>query len=431
MRLKTSVEKIEKNKVKMKVEVPNELFKEDVEKAYEKLSKSLKIPGFRKGKIPKKIIDTKVGQDYVFKEALRESLLKYYYQSVLETKIRPIDQPEIKIGEIKKEKPLKFEAKVLVEPEVVLKKYKGIELKKRVARVGKKEIQSQIERLRNQFAKLEEDKSNIIKNESVVLMDFDCYINDKLIKENSGGDYLLQVGSGFLFGEKEKELIGMKIGDEKQIGIAYPEDFINKKIAGKKAIYHIKIKEIKKKILPEVNDEFAKMVGGFKNLDKLKKYYREEIKKGKRENIESLNRVKILEELVKSNPIDIPEVMIENQGRRLINNFKQNLERQGSSLEEFLRVTNQNENILEKRYKDRAELEIRHRLILDTIAEKENIKVSDKEIDVEARRISSYAGDKKEDVYNYYSEGIGKIDLRLELRRKKTLNFLINNAKIV
>lgn len=415
----------------MKVEVPNELFKEDVEKAYEKLSKSLKIPGFRKGKIPKKIIDTKVGQDYVFKEALRESLLKYYYQSVLETKIRPIDQPEIKIGEIKKEKPLKFEAKVLVEPEVVLKKYKGIELKKRVARVGKKEIQSQIERLRNQFAKLEEDKSNIIKNESVVLMDFDCYINDKLIKENSGGDYLLQVGSGFLFGEKEKELIGMKIGDEKQIGIAYPEDFINKKIADKKAIYHIKIKEIKKKILPEVNDEFAKMVGGFKNLDKLKKYYREEMKKGKRENIESLNRVKILEELVKSNPIDIPEVMIENQGRRLINNFKQNLEKQGSSLEEFLRVTNQNENILEKRYKDRAELEIRHRLILDAIAEKENIKVSDKEIDVEARRISSYAGDKMEDVYNYYSEGIGKIDLRLELRRKKTLNFLINNAKIV
>jgi trigger factor len=431
MKLKTSVEKIEKNKVKMKVEVPNELFKEDVEKAYKKLSKSLKIPGFRKGKIPKKIIDTKVGEDYVFREALRESLLKYYYQSVLETKIRPIDQPEIKVGKIKKGKPLKFEAKVLVEPEVVLKKYKGIELKRRVARVGKKEIQSQIERLRNQFAKSEEDKSNIIKNGSIVLMDFDCYINDKLIKENSASDYLLQVGSGFLFGEREKELIGMKLEDEKQIEISYPEDFINKKVAGKKVIYNIKIKEIKKKILPEVNDEFAKMVGGFKNLDELKKYYREEIKKKKRENIESLNRVKILEELVKSNPIDIPEVMVENQGRRLMNNFKQNLERQGSSLEEFLRVTNQNENILEKRYKDRAELEIRHRLILDAIAEKENMRVSNKEIDVEAKRISSYAGDKREDVYNYYSEGIGKIDLRLELRRKKTLNFLINNAKIV
>ena len=431
MKLKTSVEKIDKNKIKIDVEVSHELFKEDIEKAYKKISKSLKIPGFRKGNIPKKIIDTRVSQDYILNEALEESILKYYLQAVSQSKVKPVIKPEIKVEQLEKGKSLRFIVKVLVEPEVLLKKYKGIKLKKRIARVGEKEIKSHLEGLRNQFARLEDDKNQVVKKDIYTVVDIECYLDDKLLNENTGTDYLLQVGSGASFGDKEKELIGMRVGDKKILEVIYPENYSNKKIAGKKLKYHIKIKAIKKKLLPEVNDEFAKMVGGFDNLDELKKYIKNETRKKKKEDIESSQKIKILEELIKYNPIDIPHIMIENRNKELIDNFKQNLTKQGSSLEDFLKMTNQDKKSFEKIYKKRAEQEISHNLILDAVSEKESIKVSDEVVKSEAKRIASYAGDKKDDVYNYYIKGIGYYDLKVELRRRKTLDFLLANAKIV
>jgi len=431
IKIKTSLEKIEKNKVKIKAEVPKELFEKDIKQAYKELSKSLKIPGFRKGNIPEKVIDARVGQDYVLKQALEKSLLRYYFQAVLKSKVKPIIKPEIKVEKLKKEKPLKFVATVLVEPEVSINKYKGIKVKKKIARVGEKEVKSQIEALRNQFAKLEEDKDAIVKNGSFIILDFDCYLDNKLLKENSANDYLLQVGSGFLFGNEEKKLIGMKIGDKKEVEILYSKNHFNKKIADKKFVYHIKLKNVKKRILLKVNDEFAKTVGGFNNIDELIKYIKDELKKKKKRDIESSKKVEILEKLIKNNPIDIPPIMIENRSKELINNFIQNLERQKSSLEDFLKVTNQDKKSFEENFKRRAEFEISHNLILDAISKKEDIKVSDETLKLEAKRIASYAGDRKDDVYKYYITGMGSVDLKLELRRRKTLDFLLSNAKIV
>jgi len=431
IKIKTLVEKIEKNKVKIEVEVPYDLFKKDIEQAYKKISKSLKIPGFRKGNIPKKIIDARVGQDYILKEALEESVLKYYLQAVSQSKVKPVVKPEIKVEQLEKEKALKFTVKVLVEPEVLLKKYKGIKLEKKIARVGEKEVKSQLEGLRNQFARLEEDENQVVKKDSYIVADIDYYLDNTLVKENSGTDYLLQVGSGASFGDKEKELIGMRIGDKKILEMSYPENHLNKKIAGKKIKCHVKLKAIKKKLLPEVNDEFAKTVGGFNNLDELNKYIKNETKKKKQEDIKSLRKIKILEELIKYNLIDIPPIMIENRSKELIDSFKQNLEKQESSLDDFLKMTNQDKKSFEKNYKKRAELEISNNLILDKVSGKENIKVYDETLKSEAKRIASYAGDKKDDVYNYYIKGMGYYDLKLELRRRKTLDFLLDNAKIV
>ncbi|MDD3819154.1 MAG: trigger factor [Actinomycetota bacterium] len=431
-----SQKKIDLNKVKLDVEISNNFLKKNIGKAYKEISGKANIPGFRKGKVPYQVIDANFGREYVLNEAASLSISELYPDIIMESDLNPIDYPSIKITRLEEESPLGFEIELELEPEIELPQYKGIKVTGFSTDVSGEEVERQIDNIRNSFATLEPVLADrgIAKGDYVTL-DFTGEINGKEFEGGSAEDYLLEVGSNTLFPEFEDSLIGMKAGDSKTITLTLPENIGNKELAGKQATFKIFIKDIKRKVLPELDEGFLKDLGDFKDVEDFKSYVKDKIFEQK----DNFRRTKVIEEILEhimnNMKTAVPEIMITRRIKQLTDEIDENLRNQKITREDYLKMINITENQFNEEIRKRAEKDVKEYLIFKALekAEKKRVEPSEEEINKEKEKIiSSY--DKEEDikkVKEFFESTDGREMLAGDIRRRKIIDLLINSAKIV
>ena len=431
-----SQEKLEKNKVKLKVEVSDGYFKKSLGRAYKDISEKAKIPGFRKGRIPYEIIDINYGKEYVLSEAANISISELYPEIIESSEIKPIDYPKVDIdGEIAENRPVNFLITVDVEPEAELAEYKGIKADGLPTDVEEEEIDAQIENLKNRFASLEPiDENDVSRERDIATIDFKGTIDGTEFEGGSYNDYVLDIGAGMLYKEIEKALVGLKKGEETTVSVKMPKEIENKEIAGKKAEFNIKMKEIKRKVLPEVNEEFLKNMGDFENVEALREFLKNNLKEQKENARQNKIFSDIVEYLVANSKIDIPKIMIDNEIKELKHDLEHRLEDQKITKEQYLSYFNITEEKFEKDFEQRALNNVKEYIIFNTLENKlkKEIEPDAKEIDEEKERIikNTAKSEDRKKLEDYFKTPIGEKNIKSSVRRKKLVDLLISNAKI-
>ena len=430
-----NLKKVENNKVILDLEITNNYLKKSINAAYQDISEKAKIPGFRKGKIPYNIIDINFGKEYVLNEAATIAISELYPKIIEDSNLKPIDYPKVKINQIEEDRSLDFEITVEVEPEIQLPNYKGIEITGISEEVSDDEVLKQIDSLRSHYATLEpvEDEKPV-SNGDFVILDFDGKIDGMDFEGNSAQDYTLEVGSRTLFEEFEDALLGMKQGEKKEIKLTLPDSIANKDLVGKVADFSINVKEIKRKVLPEIDEEFLKNFGEYKNLDEFKEYLKGRIKEQKQKIGKDRMIADIIKNLVENSKFDAPEPMITNRIKNILEKFENDLKENKVNRSDYLKSINLTEEQFRNNIRQSAALEIKEYLIFNALekAEAENIEPTAEEIEIEAGKIlNTYK--KEEDkvkIQEFLGSTEGKNELLASLRRKNLFDFLIKNARI-
>jgi len=428
--LKTDVERLEeKNTILLKIEVPAEVFDKEVDQAYKRIAGQLVIPGFRKGKIPKTIIDSRLGKQAVHEEAIQKAIPHYYVDAVKGADIEPVDQPEIEIVQVEENKPLIFTAKVTVKPEVKLGEYKGIEVEKPSVEPAEDEVKTQIENMRNNFASLEPVEDRPVKEGDFALIDFEGFVGDEPFEGGSSKDYLLEIGSGTFIPGFEDQLVGVKKGEAKDVMVTFPEDYGSEELAGKEAKFKVAVKEIKDKKLPEFDDDFAKQVG-FDTVGELEVDVRSKIAEVKEKYADTELKNRVVDAVTEAAEVDIPEAMVEQELDDMVEDFSSDVQRQGLTLEKYLELTGMTVENLRKEWRDRAEQRVKNRLVLEAIANAENIEAAQEDVDNEIKKAAEATGRDFEEIKQIFEmKGtIGALKQRIAIG--KTIDWLVDAANI-
>lgn len=427
--MKTEVKKLEGNFVELTVEVEPEKVSKAIKKAYRKVANEVKIPGFRKGKVPPEIIDVKVGKEVVLQEALEDLLNSTYFEAVAGEKVKAIADPEIEIVQFEEEKPMIYKAKVEVKPEFELPPVDVIEAEKKQVEVKDEEVNEQLEKLRDRFAKLETKKIGDAQAGDYALISFEGYVDGRKEEKASMQDYMVELGSQTLMPEFEKQLFGTKAGDIKKFSIRFPEDHHERSIAGKEVEFNVIVKEIKKKVIPELNDDFAREVGDFKNLEELKDLLRERIREVKEQQAEVEYQNQILSSYVSRVEVDVPEKLIEKEVDQMIVELAYDLARQGLKLEDYLNYMQLTREKLRESMKEDAATRVKTKLVLEKIAEEEGVEVTEEDVDREIRQLAVRWGVTPEEARKYLEER-NELDLLVyDIMIGKAYNILIEKYK--
>lgn len=428
--------KIDLNKIKLDIEISNSFFKKRINKAYKNISNKANIPGFRKGKIPYRVIDVNFGRQYVLNEAASLSISELYPDIVTESDLNPIDYPRIKITQLKEDSPLEFEVELELEPEIELPRYKGIKVTGYSTGVTGEEIERQINNIRNNFASLEPiEGDRPVEKGDYVTIDFNGKINGDTFEGGSAEDYLLEVGSNTLFVDFENAIVGMKKGKTKKVTLTLPGDIRNKELVGRKADFDITVKEIKRKALPELDEEFLKQLGDYKDIDDFKNSIKEKLVEQKK----NFRKAKIVEEILNhimdNMKAKIPDIMVTRRLKQINEEIDENLKKQNMTRESYIKAVNITEDNFNQQIRERALKEVKEYLIFKALekAEKKNIEPAESDINEEKENIlKSY--NKKEDidkVNKFFESDEGKDTLIRTLRRRKIIDLLINSAQVI
>ncbi|MCL4386419.1 MAG: trigger factor [Actinobacteria bacterium] len=431
-----SQEKIDKNKVKLNVEISSGYFNKSINTAYKNISEKAKIPGFRKGKVPYQIIDINYGKDYVLTEAANIAISELYSDIIESSNLKPVDYPKVDLdGELNQDKPVNFNITVEIEPDATLPDYIGVQAEGFPVEVTEEEVDKQVENLRNRFAALEPlGENDSIKNMDIVTIDFTGKIDEKEFEGGSSNDYVLEVGSCTLYKEIEDALIGMKKGEEKLISVEMPQELENKDIAGKKAEFKIKIKEAKRKTLPGLDSEFLKDIGDFETIEDLRKFIKENLEVQKKDFRRNKIFSDIVNYLVENSSIDIPQIMIDNEIKELKDDFERRLNEQNLTKEQYLEYFRINEDKINEDFRNKAIFNVKEYLIFNTLEKelKDKIEPTEEEILLEKENLikSAKKEEDKKKVQDYLNSPSGGKNIIASVRRKKLVNFLIDNAKV-
>lgn len=422
-------EKLEGNQGVLTVEVDAEKVNEGLDEAFKKVVKKVQIPGFRKGKIPRFLFEKRFGVESLYADALDILLPEAYAKAVEETGIEPVDRPEIDVEQIEKGKSLIFTAKVTVKPEVTLGQYKGLEVEKLDDTVTDEDVEQELKRLQERHAELVVKEEGTVENGDTVVIDFEGFVDGEAFEGGKAENYSLVIGSGTFIPGFEEQLIGMAAGEEKDIEVTFPEEYHAEQLAGKPAVFKIKLHEIKTKQLPALDDEFAKDVDEeVETLDALKEKIKERLTNEKKEEAEAALRDAVVQKATENAQMDIPEVMVKNETDRMIREFEQRLQMQGLNLDLYYQFSGQDEAALREQMKEEAEKRVRVTLTLEAIVKAENIDVTEEEVEKELQEMAS--------LYNLsvdqLKELLGTLDgLKEDLKMRKAIDFLVENSKVV
>ncbi len=430
-----NLKKVEDNKVLLDLEITNNYLKKSLNAAYKEISSKAKIPGFRPGKIPYNIIDLNFGKEYVLNEAASIAISELYPQIIEESNIKPIDYPKVKINSIGEDIPLGFEITVEVEPEIIPPKYKDIELIALSEEVVEEEVNKQIDILRNNYATLEAvEVDRPAGKGDFVIVDFVGTIDGKDFEGNSAQDYTLEIGSHTLFKDFENALIGMKKGEHKSIDLVLPDNIANKDLAGKQAHFEIDLKEIKTKVLPELNEDFLSNFGDYKSIEEFKNFISEKLSEQKKKARREKLIKDLLDNLVNNAVFQVPEPMIASRIRLFKEDLDNYLEQNKISKENYLKAFGLDEEKFNQNLREAAVREVKEYLIISAIkrAEAKNIEPTDEQIAQEKEKIlNSYQKEEdKKKAQEYLESEDGKRDLIESLRQRNLFDFLIKNARI-
>lgn len=427
--MKATIEKKEKNVVSFKVEVPCEEVDKDIDRAYKSLSHKLKIPGFRKGKIPNSIIDSRIGKDGVYAEYVDLMLPELYREAITQMVLKVIDIPKIKVDEIGEGKPLIFSGSVEVLPEVKLGEYKNMSIATREIKITAKEINNQLELLRNKFAVLEPFEADSLKSGYFALSDIEGIMEGKKIGKLSRTDFLIEVGSGKMGKYFEDKIVGMKKGEEKNIELTYPDEYIYEDMAGKTVNYKVTLKDIKRKVLPHLDDDFAKQMG-IETLKELKANIKKRLLSAKEMQREALKKREVVEKVSNNTQVEIPKKIEERYRENERENFEHRLKKEGLSLEQYLGMMKISEEDLDEQFKKNAQASIKTELVLEAIGNKEGIEVTKEELDKKIESAIEKGGKEKAKLERLFANEENRELVRKEMLGDKIIDFLLKNAKI-
>ncbi len=432
MKVKAEKEIVEGNKVRIRVEVPAEEVTRAIDRAFRHLSREVFVPGFRRGKVPRRVLQARLGMEPIVEEVKQSHIPEYYSEALRVLDLEPIDDPELDWDSISVEegKPLVFEAEVEVKPRVEVTNYKGIEVEAPEEEATDEEVQRALEGLRERFAQLEAVEGKTLAEGDFALIDFDGTVNGQPFQGSAAKDYMLEVGRPDIWPEFNRELLGKRKGDILDIKVKMPETHPNPELAGKIASFKVLVKEVKVKKLPELNDDFAKEVSSFDTLEELKADLREKISRAKKERAEEAVRQRIMEKLTKDLKVDIPKKMIDRYVEARRKDLESRLARRDISLDSFLKAANYTERKMEEEFAAEAERLIKNELVLEAVARAEGLAVSDAELEEEILRRATALRMEAEE-YREVLEERGLLDeLRLDLLHEKALKFLVDHAVI-
>ena len=424
--MKASVEEISSIKKKVSVEIPEDQIAKEVDSFYKDLGKKAKIKGFRPGKVPRNILE-RYFKDYVKAEVVQKLIQDTYPQALSEKDLQPVSPPTIDPGEFEHGKSFQYSVVIEVKPDIKLEGYTGLKIEGKKEEVKDEEIEERLKALQNLHANLKTISDvRPIQAGDYVIIDYEASLDGKPLEGGKAIDFTVEVGSGQFIPAFEEKLIGVKPEGESDIEVSFPEDYGYQKWAGKTISFHVKIKEIKEKILPPLDDEFAKDLGDYSSFEELKTKLRGEIEKEKELALERRLKDQMVDQLLAANPFEVPESLVEEQTKALVSDTKLRLAAQGLELKN-LGLT---EDKLQGDYKTMAEKQVRTFLILEKIAGQEGISVTDEEANDRLREISERMHQKFDVVRRYYEKNGLFPEVKTGIIRDKTLNFLLEKANL-
>ncbi|WP_416197481.1 MAG: trigger factor [Sporanaerobacter sp.] len=425
------LEKKENNKATFTIEIGEDKFEKAVQKAYLKNRSRFNIPGFRKGKAPRKIIEMNYGEGVFYEEALNIILPDAYEEAIKELSLEPVDTPDVDIEQLESGKPVIFKVEVTIKPEVKLGDYKGIEVEKVEYNVTDEDVEEELKNIRDMNYRLVDASDREAKEGDILNIDFEGYVGEEKFEGGSAENQELEIGAGRFIPGFEEQLIGKKKGDLVDVKVTFPEDYFEESLKGKEALFKVTINDIKEKEFPVLDDEFAKDVSEYDTLEEFKNSIRERLEKEAKNKEEIERENSVIKALVESSEVDIPEVMIDNQIQNEIAEFDYRLRLQGLSIDRYFELTNSTIEDLKEQMRPNAERRVKSDLILGAVAKAENIQASDEDIDKELERMAVEYN--HEDVEKFKQDmKLGDLEyLKEGIIRDKTIEFLISNAKFI
>ena len=424
------VENLEKNMAKMTVEVPAETFEAAVQTAYNKNKNRFTIPGFRKGKAPLHLIEKMYGAGVFYEEAANIVLDESYPDAAEESGLDIVSRPEIDLVQIEKGKPFIYTALVAVKPEVSLGQYKGIEVEKADASVKEEDIEAELKRVQNQNARLVSITDRPVAKDDQVVIDFDGSVDGKAFDGGKAEDYPLTIGSHAFIDTFEDQLIGKNIGEECEVHVTFPGEYHAKELAGKPAVFKVKIKEIKVRELPELDDEFAGEVSDFDTLEEYKKDIEAKISERKQKAAATENENRVVDKVVEGASMEIPERMIDGQVENMIQDTARRMQSQGLDLDQYLKYTGMTLDQMKEQARPQAVKRIQTRLVLEAVAKAENIQISDEKLDEEITKMAESYQMEADKLKSYMTE-MDKEQMKADLAVQEAVDLLVAEAKLV
>ena len=425
------LEKKENNSAAFTIEVSEDKFEKGIQKAYIKMRSRFSIPGFRKGKAPRKVIEMNYGEGIFYEEALNIVLPDAYDEAIEELELEPVDSPEVDIEQLEKGKPIILKVEVTIKPEVTLGDYKNIEVEKVEYNVTDKDLEAEIKNLQDMNARLIDISDREIKKGDIINIDFKGLLEGEEFEGGTAENQQLEIGSETFIKGFEDQLIGKKKDEEVDVEVTFPEDYFEESLKGKDVTFKVKINDIKEKELPELDDEFAKDVSEFDTLEELKNSIKERLEKEAKNKEEAENEGKVIEKVVESSEVDIPEVLIDHQVENEIGQFDYRLKLQGLSMDRYFELTNSTMDELKDQVRPTAEKRVKTELVLEKLAKLENIEASDEDLDEELERMAKEYN--HEDVEKFKSDmKLGDLEyLKTGIIRDKAIELLMKNVKFI
>ncbi|SHE48437.1 trigger factor [Seinonella peptonophila] len=427
--MKASWEKTEKNRGVLTVETDIESVANALDQAFKKVVKQVNVPGFRKGKVPRPIFERRFGVEALYQDAVDILLPKAYEEAIDETGIVPVDQPEIDIEQIEKGKAFIFQATVTVKPEVTLGEYKNLEVPEKDFSVSDEDVEKDLEKMQKQQGELVAIEEGAVENSDRIIFDFEGFIDGETFEGGSAERYNLEIGSGTFIPGFEEQLIGLEIGGERDVNVVFPEDYNAANLAGKEALFKVKLHEIKRLELPELDDEFAQDVSEFDTLGELKVDIRNRLEENAKKQQEEYTRNELVQVASENAEVEIPQVMIDNEADQRLHQFEHQLSYQGMNLDIYTQFTGQSRDDLKKQFIEEAEKQVRSNLVLEAIGKAEKIEVSEQEIEDEIDRMAKEMSREVDEIKKLLEAQGGTEPLKEQLLIKKTIDLLVLSSK--
>lgn len=417
----------EKNMVKLVIEASAEEFEAGLNAAYNKNKNKISVPGFRKGKAPRKMIEQLYGSQIFFEDAANEIIPDAYADAAKESGLDIVSQPKVSIEQLEAGKPFIFAAEVAVRPEVELGEYKGVEVTKADAEVTDADVEEELKKVQDQNSRTVSVEDRAVKDGDMTVIDFEGFIDGEAFEGGKGENYPLTIGSHSFIDTFEEQMIGMNIGEEKELNVTFPEDYHAENLKGKPAKFKVTVKEIKEKQLPELDDDFAQDVSDFDTLAEYKDDLKKKIAERKESEAKAKKESEAIEKVVEAAKMDIPQAMIDTQVNRMLEDFAMRLQQQGLSVEQYFQYTGMTADKIMEEMKPEAVKRIKNSLVLEAVAKAENIEVSEEEFEAELQKMADMYKMEIEKIKEFMQDAEAK-QMKDDIAIQKAVELIVSSA---
>jgi len=423
-------EKVENNQGVLTVEVDASQVDAALDQAFKKVVQKVQVPGFRKGKVPRKMFEARFGVESLYQDALDILLPNAYGQAVREAGIEPVDRPEVDVSQMEQGKNLIFKATVTVKPEVKLGDYKNLSIEEKEFTVTEESVDAELTRMQERHAELVAVEEGAAQNSDMAVIDFEGFQDGVPFEGGKAEDYSLELGSGTFIAGFEEQIVGMNVGEEKEVTVTFPEEYHSPNLAGKEAVFKVKLNSLKRKNLPVLDDEFAKDVSEFDTLEELKADTKKKLEEKTAQEKDQYVREQLVLKAAENAEIELPVVMVEHELDQMVSEFGQRLQYQGMTLELYYQFSGMDESQLRDQLRADATSRVRTSLTLEAIGKAENIEATEEDVTEELNKLAGVYGRPADELRKIFSAQDGMAALYRDVQTRKTVDFLVAESKV-